>query len=155
MLAGALFVTAGTAHASVLPASDAQAAQSVSAVAPQASALTEMTPTGWRTLGAGLDSVAATPFAAMTPSFSGAGCGFVGVCVDLDRTDQGALTNGGAAALGVAICFIPAVGQVACVLVGAALAVAATYVSTNGICPNKLRVTIVAVPFTDSGPRCV
>ena len=91
---------------------------------------------------------------AMTPSFSVHGCGFMVVCVDLDRTDQGALTNGGSAALVAAICLIPAVGTVACIAVGAAMAVAATYISTNGICANRLRLTIGPVG-AGAAPRCV
>jgi hypothetical protein len=56
MLAGALFVTAGSAQASAPPVSVPQAAQSASAVGAQAPAPTQMTPTQWRALKAGLDS---------------------------------------------------------------------------------------------------
>ena len=46
------------------------------------------------------------------------GCGFLQLCVYLNRTDQGALAAGGAAGLTIAICAIPAVGWAACAVVG-------------------------------------
>jgi len=181
MLAGALFVTAGSAQAVAPPASVPQAAQSASAVGAQAPASTQMTPTEWRALKAGLDSskdfthnanvsagvrthaytytsgstvvlqepvgavAAFAPFTTMTPLPEGAGCGFLFVCVDLDRVDQAALGTGGSKALGAAICAIPAVGQVACVAVGAVLAMALVYLAAKGPCPNKMRLLLFPI----------
>ena len=191
MLAGALLVTSGTAQAVTPPTSVPLAAQSASAVAAQAPAPTQMTPTQWRALKAGLDSskefthqvsvsagvrthaytytsgstvvlrepigavAAATPFAAMAPSVDVHGCGFLTLCLDLNKTDQEALTNGSSAALGVAICLLPAVGQVACGFVATALAIGATYVSHNGLCANKLQLTLGPVPGKGGLARCV
>lgn len=57
--------------------------------------------------------------------------------IQLNRTDQQALVNGSAAALGVALCAIPAVGWVACAGIAAALGVATVYVNAHGLCPTS------------------
>lgn len=78
-------------------------------------------------------------------------CGFLQLCVYLNRADQGALAAGGAVALGALICVLgtPAV----CVVAGVALAVAASYIGSYGFCPNLLQVGLLPVP--GSNIRCV
>lgn len=49
-------------------------------------------------------------------------------------------TSGAGAALGVAICAIPGVGQAVCVLVSLAIAAAAVIISHNKKCPQQLLV---------------
>jgi len=60
--------------------------------------------------------------------------GWNGPYVSLNRVDQGALMAGGAAALAAAICFIPAVGQVACVVAVGLVAAAFYYLTEYGRC---------------------
>lgn len=145
MLAGALFVTAGSAQAAAPPASVPVRTHAYTYTSGSTVVLQE--PVG--------ATAAAKPFAAMAPSVDVHGCGFLTLCLDLNKTDQEALTNGSSAALGVAICALPAVGQVACGFVIAALAIAATYVSNNGVCANKLQLTLGPVPGKGGLARCV
>lgn len=60
-----------------------------------------------------------------------------GVYITLNSTDQAALTNGGAAAIGAALCAIPAVGWAGCGVIAVVLAVATTYVNAYGLCANQ------------------
>ncbi|MET3349020.1 UNVERIFIED_ORG: hypothetical protein ABID57_000689 [Arthrobacter sp. UYEF1] len=63
---------------------------------------------------------------------------WLGGFVDLDRTDQGAVTSGYAAAVAGTICLQTA-GWV-CPLAAFILTSAAFYVAVNGYCANKLRI---------------
>jgi hypothetical protein len=60
-----------------------------------------------------------------------------GLYIELNRVDQGAIATGGAAAVGIAICAIPAVGWVLCAVVAAILAIAAFYIASYGVCPSS------------------
>lgn len=60
-----------------------------------------------------------------------------GFYITLNPTDQAALTNGSAAAIGAALCAIPAVGWAACGVIAVVLAIATTYVNAHGLCSNK------------------
>lgn len=77
----------------------------------------------------------------------------------LNRTDQGALSSGGAAGLGALICAaITAAGTVAglvgCAVVSGVLVTGAYYIAANGICGNELRLALWN--GADGGaPRCV
>lgn len=82
----------------------------------------------------------------VTTSIRVGGCGFLQLCVYLNRTDQGALAAGGAAGLAIAICAIPAVGTAACAFVAAALTAAAYYIAAHGFCKKELRVRIFPSP---------
>lgn len=79
-----------------------------------------------------------------------AGVGW-GVYLYLNRTDQTALTTGGAAGLAVIACSIPAVNVVGCAAVTAALASAAVYINNNGYCANELEIRLT--PFASY--KCV
>lgn len=59
------------------------------------------------------------------------------IFIKLNKTDQQALLNGGAVALGAALCNIPAIGWVACAAIGSALAIGMTYVRAHGICKGS------------------
>lgn len=63
---------------------------------------------------------------------------WLGGFVDLDRTDQGAVTSGYAAAIAGTICLQTA-GWV-CPFAAFILTSAAFYVAAYGYCPNKLRI---------------
>ena len=63
---------------------------------------------------------------------------WLGGYVDLDRTDQGAVTSGYAAALAGTIC-LQTSGWV-CPFAAFILTSAAFYIAVNGYCPNKLRI---------------
>ena len=63
--------------------------------------------------------------------------GWQGPYVSFNRVDQGALLAGGSAALAAAICFIPAVGQAACVAAVAIVAIAVYYGTEYGRCPTS------------------
>lgn len=63
---------------------------------------------------------------------------WLGGYVDLDRTDQGAVTAGHAAALAGTIC-LQTSGWV-CPFAAFILTSAAFYIAVNGYCPNKLRI---------------
>lgn len=66
--------------------------------------------------------------------------------VYLNRTDQGALSAGGAAALSVAICASLAAtgpaGWAGCAVVTGLLTTATVYIGSYGICSNEMRLTI-------------
>lgn len=55
-------------------------------------------------------------------------------CTDFNRTDQQALRAGGAAAIGVFLCFL----HVPCPVVAVTLAVAEVYLRNNGYCTHYL-----------------
>lgn len=63
--------------------------------------------------------------------------GWRGPYVSFNRVDQGALLAGGSAALAAAICFIPAVGQAACVVAVALVAAAFYYLTEYGRCSTS------------------
>ena len=62
---------------------------------------------------------------------------FYGPFVDLDRTDQGAVTSGAAAGIAAVVC-IQTDGWM-CPTAAVILTAAAFYIALNGYCPNKLR----------------
>lgn len=66
--------------------------------------------------------------------------------IGLNITDQQALAAGGGAALAVAICLIPVVGQIACVIVSVAVAVLTAYLVANGICTGGRTLWFYDVP---------
>jgi len=82
----------------------------------------------------------------------GGGWDYKGMYVSFNALDQQALIAGGAAALGIAICLIPAVGQIACGVVAVIITVATVYVANHGICSNKR--TLRVYPTSRTG-RCV
>lgn len=63
--------------------------------------------------------------------------GWSGPYVVFNRIDQGALAAGAAAALALAICAIPAVGQAACVGAAFIVTTAAFYVAAYGACSGS------------------
>lgn len=71
------------------------------------------------------------------PLLGGGWDGWSGPYVSFNRVDQGALVAGGAAALAVGICLIPAVGQAACVVAVGLVATAAYYVNAYGMCSGS------------------
>lgn len=79
------------------------------------------------------DTSAAVPSDVITPflevRFSG-----IKMAVGFNTVDQQALAAGAGAAIGAALCLIPGVGQVACVIIAVVVSVATTYVVANGIC---------------------
>lgn len=60
-----------------------------------------------------------------------------GPYVTFNNFDQSVLIGAGGAALVLAICAIPAVGQIACGVAGIIVAAATAYVVEYGRCPNK------------------
>lgn len=61
-----------------------------------------------------------------------------GYYVGFNQFDQNTLSNAFlAAGLTAAICAIPGVGQVACVIAGVAVSVGVAYINRNGICSNN------------------
>ncbi|WP_298802272.1 hypothetical protein [uncultured Pseudokineococcus sp.] len=72
-----------------------------------------------------------------TPQYLGGGGGVTKPYVSFNRVDQAALIAGGGAALAGAICLIPAVGQVACVVAGVIVAIATTYLAAYGRCSTS------------------
>lgn len=75
-----------------------------------------------------------------------------GFCIYLNGTDQVALKVGGAGVLGVALCAIPGVGQVACAGIGVALAVGMVYLGENPFCAKALEISVLPPPL--ASPRC-
>ncbi|MGY3263555.1 hypothetical protein [Frigoribacterium sp. 2355] len=59
-----------------------------------------------------------------------------------NQVDQDALIAGAGFALGAAICAIPAVGQVACVVVGAIITAATVAASAMGKCKNNKQLKV-------------
>lgn len=88
-----------------------------------------------------LDEAVVKDRIANSPQLSG-GTWSGGFYVKFNNTDQQALVNGGAFLLGAAICAIPAVGWVACAVVGAIIAIATTYVNARGICTKNRQLRI-------------
>lgn len=67
----------------------------------------------------------------------GGGGGLFDPYVRFSRLDQSALLAGGGAALAGAICLIPAVGQVACVVAATLVAIAGVYLNAYGRCSTS------------------
>lgn len=59
------------------------------------------------------------------------------VAIGFNTLEQQMLASGSTTLLVAAICAVPAVGWVACAIVGVVVAVATTYVTRNGVCSNK------------------
>ncbi|MFS4507619.1 hypothetical protein ACMA46_15440 [Clavibacter sp. Sh2141] len=89
---------------------------------------------------------------AVSGSLIGGGYGGQGLYITLNSTDQAAIAAGGGYAVGAAICAIPAVGQAACVAVGAVIAAATVYISENGVCGSgrELRIYLQLLGY----PEC-
>lgn len=62
----------------------------------------------------------------------------LGYYIDLDRTDQGAVTSGAAAGIASIICI--KTSGVLCPAAAALLGAVSFYIAINGYCPNNLRV---------------
>ncbi|MFS0703455.1 hypothetical protein AB6N23_02925 [Cellulomonas sp. 179-A 9B4 NHS] len=88
---------------------------------------------------------------AATPQIGG-GWDTRGLYVSFNTTEQQAIAAGATAALAAAICFIPGVGTVACVVAGVVIAVATTFLVANGICRGGKHLRIY--PTSRTG-RCV
>ncbi|WP_285250235.1 hypothetical protein [Pseudarthrobacter sp. fls2-241-R2A-168] len=93
-------------------------------------------------LTAGTAAVAQAAVPQAVPAVSVGGLDYdywwLGGYVDLDRTDQGAVASGYAAAIAGTICLHTA-GWV-CPFSAFILTGAAFYIATNGYCPNRLRI---------------
>jgi len=77
-------------------------------------------------------------------------CGFLRLCVRLNRGEQLIVMAGSFAALGAAICLVSA--GVACVVVAAALAMAAQWLNNRGyVCPNYMLLELAFSPGTIRG----
>lgn len=74
------------------------------------------------------------------PYVSGGRSGLSGFWVEFTPREQDLLISGGGFVLGAAICAIPAVGQVACIVIGAVITGAAWAISSYGKCNTRLRV---------------
>lgn len=59
-----------------------------------------------------------------------------------NQFDQDAIISGAGLALGTAICLIPAVGVVACAVVGTIITAGVLYLSYNGKCPNNKQLKV-------------
>lgn len=62
----------------------------------------------------------------------------LGYYIDLDRTDQGAVTSGAAAGVAAVVCI--QTDGVLCPAAAALLGAVSFYIAFNGYCPNVLRV---------------
>ncbi|WP_157109603.1 hypothetical protein [Rhodococcus sp. WMMA185] len=88
-----------------------------------------------------------------------------GIYLYLNHTDQTVLATGGAAALGIAVCAIPGIGQAGCASAVGALAGAAAYIATNGFCtkpstgsastPGELEINYLDFPNPLPSFKCV
>lgn len=79
-----------------------------------------------------------------------------GVYLYLNRADQNAVANGGAAALSVVACGIPGVNLFSCAAVSGAMVAAATYINSYGLCANELEINIrSANPLVFPTFKCV
>jgi hypothetical protein len=88
---------------------------------------------------------------AITP-YIGGGSDRRGMYVLLNQFDQNLVISGSGFALGAAICAIPAVGTVACVVIGAILTVATTVLASNGgTCKNNRQLKIYVTNGIRSG----
>jgi len=76
---------------------------------------------------------------AIVPMLAG-GSNQHGPYLDLNQFDQDLVISGGAAAIGLAACAIPAVGWVSCAAITAALTVAAVALAHNGKCKGEFRI---------------
>lgn len=86
----------------------------------------------------------------VTPQWSVGGCGFLRVCVWLNRGDQLIVMAGVFGVLAAAICFaVPVIG---CIVVAGALAAANQALNNRGyICPNYMVVELAFSPGTIRG----
>ncbi|WP_139277778.1 hypothetical protein [Rhodococcus marinonascens] len=79
-----------------------------------------------------------------------------GIYLYLNQTDQKVLATAGAAALGVAVCAIPYIGQAGCASAVGALVGAAAYIAANGICrPGELEINYADFPNPLPSFKCV
>lgn len=62
----------------------------------------------------------------------------IGYYIDLDRTDQGAVTSGAAAGVASVICL--ETDGLLCPAAASLIAAVSFYVTVNGYCPNNLRI---------------
>ncbi|MDJ0348389.1 hypothetical protein [Cryobacterium sp. PH29-G1] len=62
--------------------------------------------------------------------------------IKFNQFDQDAIISGAGLALGTAICLIPAVGVVACAVVGTIITAGVLYLSYNGKCPNNKQLKV-------------
>lgn len=69
----------------------------------------------------------------VTPDFAYCYCGGREI-LTMNTADQNMILNVGAAAAGIALCAIPLVGQIACVVITMAMTVTGSYLIRNGIC---------------------
>ncbi|WJS90900.1 MULTISPECIES: hypothetical protein [Microbacterium] len=76
---------------------------------------------------------------AIVPMLAG-GSNQHGPYLDLNQFDQDLVISGGAAAIGLAACAIPAVGWVSCAAITAALTIAAVALAHNGKCKGEFRI---------------
>ena len=83
--------------------------------------------------------------------YIGGGVDGGGMYVLLNQFDQNLVISGSGFALGAAICAVPAVGQVACIVVGAILAVATTVLAANGTSSNNRQFKVYVTKGVRSG----
>lgn len=180
LVAGAVLATTGTAQAAPALATTSAPAAAVAPAPVSDPETETMTRQDWTALKAGLNSssdftrqvVVAGGVRTMTythtggsqlelrepvgkvsevsPELSVGGCGFLQVCVYFNRTDQGAILAGAAAAIAAAICLVAS--PAGCIVASAAVAIAFYYLTENGRCPSRLRVRLLPSP---GGARCV
>lgn len=81
----------------------------------------------------------------VTPMLGG-GSDAGGVYILLNNFDQQLVLGGASAAVGIALCAIPAVGWVGCGAITAALVVAFTWLSNYATCPGNLKVYVFPGP---------
>ena len=85
-------------------------------------------------------------------TYIGGGSDSRGMYVLLNQFDQGLVISGSGFALGAALCAIPAVGAVACLVVGAILTVAGAVLAANGgTCRNNRQLKIYVTNGIRSG----
>ncbi|MBU4215040.1 MAG: hypothetical protein KJ792_10325 [Actinobacteria bacterium] len=106
-----------------------------------------------RVAGAGsLFGTAAGTDAVVSPQVGGGYEAGRGLYISFTAGEQQALLAGGGAALVGAICIIPAVGTVACVVAGVVVAAATAFVADRGICTNRRWLRVYTSSMTG---RCV
>lgn len=79
-------------------------------------------------------------FDAPQPYVNGGRNGFSGFWLEFTPREQDLLISGGGFALGAGICAIPAVGQAACIVIGAIITAASWAVSSYGKCDSRLHI---------------
>jgi len=88
----------------------------------------------------GMTFVKPDPDVVTTQLSGGADSG--GLYLKFNQFDQDAILSGAGLALGAAICLIPAVGVVACTVVGAIIAAGVLWMSYNGKCKNNKQLKV-------------